>query len=158
GRGGAMLSIASALRALAAHLLHQGPAVVPGEPLSVDAGGMRRRRLLGAGDSRAGGACECMCCSRPDSELVDLDVQLVRQAIRRRLYEERPVEADVVIAAPDSGTSAAMGFAEAAGIPFEIGLVKNRYVGRTFINPEEGMRPLAVKVKLNPNRRVLEGK
>src|SRR5690606_20929357 len=87
----------------------------------------------------------------------DRNVHLVRKAIGRRLYEERPVEADVVIAAPDSGTSAAMGFAEAASIPFEIGLVKNRYVGRTFINPEESMRHLAVKVKLNPNRQAPAG-
>lgn len=158
GRAGDTFIVASESCALAALGVDEVHEVAPGELLSVDGGGMRRRRLPGAADGRAPCAFEYIYFSRPDSELFDRNVHLVRKAIGRRLYEERPVEADVVIAAPDSGTSAAMGFAEAAGIPFEIGLVKNRYVGRTFINPEEGMRPLAVKVKLNPNRRVLEGK
>ncbi|OUM99669.1 MAG: amidophosphoribosyltransferase [Firmicutes bacterium ZCTH02-B6] len=158
GRAGDAFIIASescALTALGVDEVHE---VLPGELLSVDAGGVRRRRLPAAADDRAPCAFEYIYFSRPDSELLERNVHLVRKAIGRRLYEERPVEADVVIAAPDSGTSAAMGFAEAAGIPFEIGLVKNRYVGRTFIHPEEGMRHLAVKVKLNPNRQVLKGK
>ncbi|HEY8418527.1 MAG TPA: amidophosphoribosyltransferase, partial [Limnochordales bacterium] len=158
GKAGDVCIVASescALTALGVEEVHE---VAPGELLSVDASGMRRRRLARAPRDRAPCAFEYIYFSRPDSELWDRNVHLVRKAIGRRLYQERPVEADVVIAAPDSGTSAAMGFAEAAGIPFEIGLVKNRYVGRTFIHPDESVRPLAVKVKLNPNRHVLKGK
>ena len=158
GKAGDVYIIASescGLTALGVEEVHE---LAPGELVSVDAAGLRRRRLAGAARDRAPCAFEYIYFSRPDSELHDRNVHLVRKAIGRRLYQERPVEADVVIAAPDSGTSAAMGFAEAAGIPFEIGLVKNRYVGRTFIHPDESVRHLAVKVKLNPNRRVLAGK
>lgn len=158
GKAGETFIVASESCALTALGVEQVHEVAPGELLTVDARGMHRRRLPEGRDGRAPCAFEYIYFSRPDSELLARNVHLVRKAIGRRLYEEHPVEADVVIAAPDSGTSAAMGFAEAAGLPFEIGLVKNRYVGRTFIHPEEGMRHLAVKVKLNPNRQVLAGK
>jgi amidophosphoribosyltransferase len=74
------------------------------------------------------------------------------------LYKEHPVEADIVIPVPDSGIPAAVGYAKASGVPYEEGLIKNRYVGRTFINPSQVMRELGVRIKLNPLREVLEGK
>ena len=96
--------------------------------------------------------------ARPDSVLQGRNVHLVRKAIGRQLAIEQPAQADLVIAAPDSGTSAALGFAEQSGIPFEIGLVKNRYVGRTFIQPERSLRHLGVKIKFNPIDALLRGK
>ncbi|MBO8141644.1 MAG: amidophosphoribosyltransferase [Firmicutes bacterium] len=158
GMSDGMVAVASESCALAAVGVDAVEEVKPGELLSVDQAGVRRRRLEGGRDGRAPCAFEYIYFSRPDSDLGGRNVHLVRKAIGRRLYREKPVEADVVIAAPDSGTSAAMGFAEEAGIPFEIGLVKNRYIGRTFIRPDSAGRHLAVKVKLNPNRRVLAGK
>ena len=76
----------------------------------------------------------------------------------RQLAKDYPVDADLVMAIPDSGNSAALGYAEESGIPFEIGMTRNHYVGRTFIQPEQKIRDLAVKVKLNPIREVLQGK
>ena len=96
--------------------------------------------------------------ARSDSVLQNRNVHLVRKAIGRQLAIEQAAQADLVIAAPDSGTSAALGFAEQSGIPFEIGLVKNRYVGRTFIQPERSLRHLGVKIKFNPIEAILRNK
>jgi amidophosphoribosyltransferase len=82
----------------------------------------------------------------------------MRKAFGARLAREAPIQADVVIPVPDSGIPAALGFAEAAGIPFDIGLIRNHYVGRTFIEPQNSIRHFGVKIKLNANRRFLEGK
>lgn len=101
---------------------------------------------------------EYIYLARPDSEIAGQSVHRVRQAIGRQLAAEAPVEADVVIPAPDSGTSAALGYAQGSGIPFDLGLVKNRYVGRTFIQPDQTDRELGVRIKLNPVRSVLAGK
>ena len=85
-------------------------------------------------------------------------VYTVRKESGRILAREHPVEADLVIAVPDSGVPAAMGYAEESGIPFELGLIRNHYVGRTFIEPQQAIRHFGVKLKLNPVRDLLEGK
>ncbi len=96
--------------------------------------------------------------ARPDSHIFGRDVYSVRKAFGQQLARENAVEADVVIAVPDSGIVAAMGYAQEAGIPFEMGLVRNHYVGRTFIEPRQSIRHFGVKVKLNPVREIIKGK
>ena len=82
----------------------------------------------------------------------------VRKRMGRRLAQETPAEVDVVVPVPDSGVPAALGFAQEAGVPFEMGIIRNHYVGRTFIEPTQGARELGVRMKLSPNRAVLAGK
>lgn len=96
--------------------------------------------------------------ARPDSTIYDRNVYEVRKAHGRRLAQEAPVEADLVMPFPDSGTYAALGYAEESGIPFEMGMIRNHYVGRTFIQPSQSMRDFSVRVKLNPVRSLLAGK
>jgi amidophosphoribosyltransferase len=96
--------------------------------------------------------------SRPDSVIWGRPVGGVRKGMGRMLAREKPAEADLVVPVPDSGVPAAMGFAEESGLPFEFGLVRNHYVGRTFIEPEQSIRHFGVKVKLNPARELLVGK
>ncbi|MDP2646710.1 MAG: amidophosphoribosyltransferase [Desulfobacterales bacterium] len=96
--------------------------------------------------------------ARPDSTIYGKNVYLTRKAHGRRLAAEAPIEADLVMPFPDSGTYAALGYSEASGIPFEIGMIRNHYVGRTFIQPTQSMRDFAVRVKLNPVKEVLKGK
>src|SRR6185437_11162185 len=88
--------------------------------------------------------------ARPDSRLAGVEIHGARVRMGERLAEESPVEADLVLPIPDSGTPAAVGFSRASGIPFSEGLVKNRYVGRTFIQPEHGMRDQGIRMKFNP--------
>jgi amidophosphoribosyltransferase len=88
--------------------------------------------------------------ARPDSRLEGIEVHAARVRMGERLAEEAPVEADLVLPIPESGTPAAIGFARASGIPFSEGLIKNRYVGRTFIQPEQGLREQGAKLKYNP--------
>nr|MBI3612103.1 amidophosphoribosyltransferase [Nitrospirota bacterium] len=97
--------------------------------------------------------------ARPDSKIFgDRAVYLTRKALGRQLAKEAPVKADIVIPVPDSGVPAALGFAEGSGIPFENGLIRNHYIGRTFIEPEQAIRHFGVKIKLNAVSEVLEGK
>lgn len=96
--------------------------------------------------------------ARPDSVIQNRCVYNMRKNMGKELYAEHPVDADLVIAVPDSGVPAAIGFAEASGIPYGEGLIKNRYVGRTFIAPSQILRELGVKIKLNPLRQALQGK
>jgi amidophosphoribosyltransferase len=96
--------------------------------------------------------------ARPDSFIFGKNVYLVRKEMGRQLAREHGVEADVVIAVPDSGVPAAMGYAEESGLRFELGLIRNHYVGRTFIEPQQSIRHFGVKIKLNPVREVLKGK
>ncbi|MEM8553978.1 MAG: amidophosphoribosyltransferase [Pseudomonadota bacterium] len=96
--------------------------------------------------------------SRPDSVIGGRSVYEVRREIGRQLALESPVEADLVCPVPDSGTPAAIGFAQESGIPFELGIVRNQYVGRTFIEPTEQIRNMGVRLKLNVNRALLQGK
>jgi amidophosphoribosyltransferase len=96
--------------------------------------------------------------ARPDTDIAGRNVYLSRVEMGRKLAKEAPVEADLVIATPESGTPAAIGYAEASGIPFGAGLVKNAYVGRTFIQPSQTIRQLGIRLKLNPLKEVIKGK
>jgi amidophosphoribosyltransferase len=96
--------------------------------------------------------------ARPDSTIYGHNVYLTRKAHGRRLAQEAPVDADLVMPFPDSGTYAALGYSEASGIPFETGMIRNHYVGRTFIQPTQSMRDFSVRIKLNPIRELLKGK
>jgi amidophosphoribosyltransferase len=96
--------------------------------------------------------------ARPDSTVFGRNVYQVRKALGRQLAREHAVPADLVIPVPDSGVPAALGYAEEAGLPFDFGLIRNHYVGRTFIEPQDAIRHFGVKVKLNAQRGVLEGK
>jgi len=96
--------------------------------------------------------------ARPDSNLYGRNVYLVRKELGRQLARENGVEADLVTPVPDSGVPAAIGYAEVSGLPLEFGLIRNHYVGRTFIEPQESIRHFGVKIKLNAQREVLEGK
>jgi len=131
--------------------------VAPGELVVLDGGGMHARPLL---PPRREAQCvfEHIYFARPDTVLAGRNVHLTRRRMGRILAREHPARADLVIPVPDSGTSAAMGFAEASGIPFEVGLIKNRYIGRTFIQPDQAARELGVRLKLNPLREVIDGR
>lgn len=96
--------------------------------------------------------------ARPDSSVEGRNVYDVRKAIGAELARENPVEADIVVPVPDSGTPSAIGFAQAANIPFELGIIRNHYVGRTFIQPTDAIRHMGVRLKHNANRKMLEGK
>ena len=96
--------------------------------------------------------------ARPDSMFLGRNVYQIRKAHGRRLATEAPVPADLVMPFPDSGTYAALGYSEASGIPFELGMIRNHYVGRTFIQPTQSMRDFGVRVKLNPIKELLKGK
>jgi amidophosphoribosyltransferase len=96
--------------------------------------------------------------ARPDSVVGGRSVYAMRQAMGRQLAKEAAVDADVIVPIPDSGVPAALGFAEAAGIPFQLGIIRNHYVGRTFIEPTQRIRQLGVKLKHSANRHVIEGK
>ena len=95
--------------------------------------------------------------ARPDSYVFGRSVNEVRTELGRILAREAPVDADVVVPIPDSGVCAAIGFAEEAGLPMQMGLIRNHYVGRTFIQPQQSIRHFSVRVKLNPVRSILEG-
>ncbi|AAR35010.2 amidophosphoribosyltransferase [Geobacter sulfurreducens] len=96
--------------------------------------------------------------ARPDSYIFGKNVYQVRKDFGRQLCREHRIDADIVIPVPDSGVPAALGYAQEAGIPFELGLIRNHYVGRTFIEPQQSIRHFGVKIKLNPVREVLKGK
>ena len=131
--------------------------VEPGEILVANGKGLRSYRRL---PRRLHAFCifEYIYFSRPDSIIFRMNVDKVRRRLGRQLAHEHPVEADIVISVPDSSNTAALGFSEATGIPFEIALIRNHYVGRTFIQPEQKIRDLDVKIKFNPVRGVLKDK
>ncbi len=131
--------------------------VEPGEIFIVDERGPRSIRFAPNG-RRALCVFEFIYLARPDSDLAGANVHLVRKELGRLLARDHPAPADLVIGVPDSSISAASGFAEEAGIPYEIGLIKNRYVGRTFIQPTQQSRATGVRLKFNPVREVVRGK
>lgn len=131
--------------------------VEPGEMLIIDKDGMRSTRFAPRAE-RAVCSFEYIYFARPDSDIGGINVHAARKRLGRKLAEEAPAEADVVTGVPDSSISAAIGFAEATGIPYELGLIKNRYVGRTFIQPSQELREQGVKMKLSAVRKVVEGK
>ncbi len=130
--------------------------VEPGELVSIGPDGISSQRF--AQDKKAVCTFEYIYFARPDSLIEGVGVHGARRRAGRILAAEHPAKADMVIAVPDSGTSAAFGYAEAAGIPLDAGLIKNRYVGRTFIKPNQKDRDFAVQLKLSPLREVLAGK
>jgi len=131
--------------------------VKPGELVIVGPEGVHSR-FYSAQQPQSSCIFEHVYFSRPDSIVFGRAVQETRDAMGRQLALESPVDADIVVPVPDSGMTAAMGFAQQSGIPIQIGLIRNHYVGRTFIEPEQRVRDFGVKLKLNPVRHVLEGK
>jgi amidophosphoribosyltransferase len=131
--------------------------VEPGEIIVIDKKGLNSRKVLQE-SRKAQCIFEYIYLARPDSTMDGFNVNKVRREMGRQLAREYPVDADIVIPVPDSGKTAAWGFALESGIAYEEGLMKNRYIGRTFIQPDQSTRDLGVKLKLNPVRDVLEGK
>jgi amidophosphoribosyltransferase len=124
--------------------------VGPGELAAIDEEGFRTVQAV---EPKAGGALcifEFIYFARPDSKLRGIELHGARLRMGERLAQEAPVEADVVMGVPDSGTPAAIGFARGSGIPYSEGLIKNRYVGRTFIQPDQGLREHGIRMKFNP--------
>jgi amidophosphoribosyltransferase len=131
--------------------------VLPGEMVVVGPEGVSSRRFA---EEKKRSSCifEHVYFSRPDSVVFGRSVQTSREAMGRQLAKESPVEADIVVPVPDSGVTAALGYAAEAQLPFRFGLIRNHYVGRTFIEPEQRVRDFGVKLKLNPVRSLLAGK
>lgn len=131
--------------------------VEPGEMVLIDNDGIRSFRI-DSEDTPAHCVFELIYFSRPDSTVFGTSVDSARRSFGRRLAEEHPANADLVIAVPDSSNSAALGYAERSRIPFELGLIRNHYIGRTFIDPVQALRDKGVRVKFNPVRDILEGR
>jgi amidophosphoribosyltransferase len=130
--------------------------IEPGEFVAIDANGVRSERWAVA--EPKGCLFEYVYLARPDTTIAGQGIHATRVRIGERLAKEAPVEADLVIPVPESGTPAAIGYAKGSGIPFGMGLVKNSYVGRTFIQPSQTIRQLGIRLKLNPLREIIEGK
>jgi amidophosphoribosyltransferase len=131
--------------------------VLPGELIVIDDHGLRSEPFTYS-TSSAICTMEYVYFSRPDSNIHGINVHSARKRMGKQLAIEAQIEADVVTGVPDSSISAAIGYAESAGIPYELGLIKNRYVGRTFIQPSQSLREQGVRMKLAPVRGVVEGK
>ena len=131
--------------------------VKPGEMIVVGPEGVSSR-FFGAEMKQSSCIFEHVYFSRPDSVVFGRAVQTSREALGRQLAKEAPAEADIVVPVPDSGVTAALGYAGEAALPFRFGLIRNHYVGRTFIEPEQRVRDFGVKLKLNPVRSILAGK
>jgi amidophosphoribosyltransferase len=130
--------------------------VEPGELIVIDENGLRS--MIFAKPKRAGCVFEYVYLARPDTSINGRNVYDARVDMGKALAREFPVDADLVIPTPDSGTPAAIGFSQESGIPFGHGLVKNAYVGRTFIEPSQTIRQLGIRLKLNPLKEVIKGK
>jgi amidophosphoribosyltransferase len=130
--------------------------IAPGELVCIDGRGVRSRTF--AAPQPRGCLFEYVYLARPDTTISGRGVHATRVEVGRRLAAEHPADADLVIPVPESGTPAAIGFAEASGIPFGQGLVKNSYVGRTFIQPSQTIRERGIKLKLNPLRDTIAGR
>lgn len=152
-RGWVVASETAALDIVGAAFVRE---VRPGELLAVDEHGLRSQSF--APPAPKGCLFEYVYLARPDTTISGRSVQQTRVDVGRTLAREWPVEADLVIPVPESGTPAAIGYAEASGIPYGQGLVKNSYVGRTFIQPSQTIRELGIRLKLNPLREVIAGK
>lgn len=130
--------------------------IAPGELIAINENGVHSETFAQA--TPAGCVFEYVYLARPDTTIARRSIAAARRSMGAALAREHPVEADLVMATPDSGTPAAIGYAEESGIPFGQGLVKNAYVGRTFIQPTQAMRQMGIRLKLNPLRSVIEGK
>ena len=131
--------------------------IEPGEIITVDSHGIRSRHYS---EYRRNAMCamEYIYFARPDSDIEGCNVHSFRKESGRLLWEESPADADIVVGVPDSSLSAAMGYSEASGIPYEMGLIKNKYIGRTFIYPSQAMREKGVRMKLSAVRTIVKGK
>jgi len=152
-RGWVVASESAALDIVGASFVRE---IEPGELVAIDDHGLRSVRF--ADPQPKGCLFEYVYLARPDTAIAGRGVHAARVEVGRRLAREFPAEADLVISVPESGTPAAVGFAEASGIPYGIGLVKNSYVGRTFIQPSQTIRQLGIRLKLNPLREIIRGK
>jgi len=152
-RGWVVASETAALDIVGASVVRE---VEPGELIAVDEHGLRSSRF--ANPDPKGCLFEYVYLARPDTTIAGLSVYSARLALGRALAQEHPVEADLVIGVPESGTPAAIGYAKESGIAYGSGLVKNSYVGRTFIQPSQTIRQLGIRLKLNPLREVIRGK
>jgi amidophosphoribosyltransferase len=152
-RGWVVASETAALDIVGASVVRE---IEPGEFIAIDENGLRSQRF--AEPEPKGCLFEYVYLARPDTTIAGRSVNATRVEVGRRLAHEAPVEADLVIPVPESGTPAAIGYAQASGIPFGQGLVKNAYVGRTFIQPSQTIRQLGIRLKLNPLREVIAGK
>ncbi len=152
-RGWVVASETAALDIIGASFVRE---VEPGELLAIDENGLRSERF--ATPDPKGCLFEYVYLARPDTTISGRNVYAARVEIGRRLARQHPVEADLVIPVPESGTPAAIGYAEESGIPYGMGLVKNAYVGRTFIQPSQTIRQLGIRLKLNPLREQIRGK
>lgn len=152
-RGWVVASETAALDIVGASVVRE---VEPGELLAIDEHGLRSERF--AAPAPKGCLFEYVYLARPDTTITGRNVYATRVEIGRRLAREYPVEADLVIPSPESGTPAAIGYAEASGTTYGMGLVKNAYVGRTFIEPSQTIRQLGIRLKLNPLREQIRGK
>jgi amidophosphoribosyltransferase len=153
GDGWVLASETCALDLLGARFIRD---VEPGEMVTIDANGIASERF--APTTSAACIFEHVYFARPDSTLMGQNVYATRYRMGQRLAQEAPAAAELVMPVPDSGVPAAQGFAEASGIPYGEGFVKNRYVGRTFIQPTQSMRQQGIRMKLNPLREVIAGK
>ncbi|CAM3923527.1 amidophosphoribosyltransferase [Nocardiopsis gilva] len=153
GGGWAVASETAALDIVGATVVRE---IEPGEMITADERGIRSIRFAAAAPK--GCLFEYVYLARPDTTIAGRNVNSTRVEVGRRLAKEHPADADLVIPVPESGTPAAVGYAEGSGIPFAQGLVKNSYVGRTFIQPSQTLRELGIRLKLNPLREVIEGK
>ncbi len=131
--------------------------VLPGELITISAHGIESTRFAIRGQRKMC-AMEYVYLSRPDSNVNRVNVHASRKQMGKELAQESPADADIVIGVPDSSISAAIGFAEESGLPYEMGIIKNRYIGRTFIQPSQELREQGVKLKLAPVRGMVEGK
>lgn len=152
-RGWVVASETAALDIVGASFVRE---VEPGELIAIDAEGLRSTRF--ANPEPKGCVFEYVYLARPDTTIAGRSVHATRVAIGTRLANEHPAEADLVIPVPESGTPAAIGYAQESSIPYGSGLVKNGYVGRTFIEPSQTIRQLGIRLKLNPLREVIKGK
>ena len=153
--GWVLASESCALDHLGAQFLRE---LEPGETLIIDEGGLRSHVWSGGDGRRALCLFEYIYLARPDSVLDGKLVYSMRRAMGARLAREHPAEADVVIGVPDSASAAAVGYSQESGIPYSDGLVKNRYVGRTFMEPDQRMRDAGVRLKFNPLPEAIRGK
>jgi amidophosphoribosyltransferase len=155
GAGGWVLASEScALMTIGAALVRE---IEPGEIVEIDGAGVRSATGMRS-ERHATCLFEYIYFARPDSDINDRRIYLARQRMGEELAREHPVEADVVVPVPDSAVPAAIGYSRAAGIPFAEGLVKNRYIGRTFIQPDQRLRDIGIGLKFNPLPEVLRGK
>ncbi len=132
--------------------------IEPGELVMFDDAGEHRERIPGKQQRLAKCVFEHVYFSRPDSQVFGLSVYESRKRMGEILAQENPVEADIVVPVPDSGVPAAIGYSRQSGIPFELGIIRNHYIGRTFIQPSQSIRSFGVKIKLNAQSEVLKGK